>query len=103
MPLARSKKRVRWVVRQGEEVHNIVCSISFYSGKKKVQHNGHVILDVADSRECLDFIVILGAQRMIFTVDLDSEHAKVERKYSAQAGHFGLFENAYSQPPSQVY
>lgn len=91
------------MVRYAGEVHNIACSISFYSGKKRVQHNGHVILDVTDGRECLDFIVILGTQRMIFTVDLESEHAKVERKYSVQVGHFDLFENAYSQPPSQVY
>jgi len=60
------------VVKQGGDVHNITCALSFYSGKKKVTHNGHVIINIINDRPCLDFIVVLGLQRMIFMVDEES-------------------------------
>ena len=46
----RSKKKVIWVIKHGEDVHSIVCLISFYSGKKKVTHNGLVIMNIEDSK-----------------------------------------------------
>lgn len=39
----RSKKRVKWTIQHNKEVHEIHCSISFSSGKKKVVHDGLVV------------------------------------------------------------
>ena len=65
----RSKKRVRWVIKHGDLTHTIECSISFYSGKKKVVHNGYTIMNIEDNKECLDVVVFIGDQRMMFMVD----------------------------------
>lgn len=74
-PLAnnRSKKKVKWMLKHNEDIHLITCSISFYSGKKRVTHNGHTIMDIIDTRESVDFIVLMGFQKMIFTVDINTE------------------------------
>jgi hypothetical protein len=94
---------VRWVIKHNEDLHYISCAISFYSGKKRATHNGHVIVDLVDSREEFDFIVLVGFQRMIFTVDQDTEDAKVERKYMQNDGSFNKFKNLYSQPVKQAF
>jgi hypothetical protein len=31
----RSKKKVRWVIQHDSKTHEIICSISFYSGRKR--------------------------------------------------------------------
>ena len=69
----RSKKKVKWVVKHNEDIHDITCAISFYSGKKRVTHNGHTIMNIIDSKESMDFIVLMGFQKMIFTVDINTE------------------------------
>ena len=58
-------------------MHTIVCTISFYSGKKHVKHNGYVIMNVEDSKDCLDVTVMIGSQRMMFMVDETTELASV--------------------------
>lgn len=73
----RSKKRVRWVIRHNHDVHEVNCSISFYSGKKRVDHNGFKIMDVVDSKEFIDFMVFVGAQRVMFMVDDRTEFVEV--------------------------
>jgi hypothetical protein len=60
-------------------------------------------MDIVDSRECLDFIVLIGFQKMIFTVDINTEDAKMERKYLQSDGFFNKFKNIYSQPIQSVY
>ncbi len=42
----RSKKKVKWIIKNGSETHTVQCIISFYSGKKKVTHNGFTIMDI---------------------------------------------------------
>jgi hypothetical protein len=46
-----------------------VCSISFYSGKKRANHNGYKILDIVDSTPSMDFTIWVGTQRVMFVVD----------------------------------
>lgn len=60
-------------------------------------------MDIVDSRESLDFIVLMGFQKMIFSVDLNTEDASIERKYMQSDGSFNKFKNIYSQPISQVF
>ena len=57
------------MIKHNEEKHKIICTISFYSGKKKVVHNEFVIMDIEDNKECLDVSVFIGPQRMMFMVD----------------------------------
>ena len=91
------------MIKHNEDVHVVDCSVSFYSGKKRATHNGHVIIDLEDSSESLDFIVTMGFQRMIFTVDAHSESAQIERKYMQNDGSFNKFKNIYSQPVLPVF
>ena len=50
-------------------MHKIICSISFYSGKKRVIHNDYVIMNIEDNKDCLDVTVLIGNQRMMFMID----------------------------------
>ena len=38
-------------------------------------------MNIEDSKECLDCVVFLGKERMIFMVDDKTELANVERKF----------------------
>ncbi len=46
----RSKKRVKWIISHHNQIHEIYCIVSFKSGKKKVIHNGHIIMDIVDPK-----------------------------------------------------
>jgi hypothetical protein len=65
------------MIKNKEEMHKILCEVSFYSGKKKVTHNWNIIMIKIDSMQCLDCCVGVAKHLMIFMVDDFSEQATV--------------------------
>jgi hypothetical protein len=100
--LFRSKKKVRWVIEHDRKRHEINCSISFYSGKKRADHNGFRIIDLVDKSNSLNFEVFVGGtRRVIFAVDEAMEMAELEAREGEDC--FARFENIFSGRIRGVY
>jgi hypothetical protein len=89
------------VILHERRLHEVNCSISFYSGKKRAEHNGFKIVDVVDKKETLDFMVFVGLQRVIFVVDEAMEFAEVEPQ--PKKDPFAEFKNEFSGAVREVY
>ncbi len=53
--------------------HQIHCSISFTSGKKKVVHNEFVVQEIKDSSKAINAIINIAQHQMVIMIDEKSE------------------------------
>ncbi len=98
----RSKKKVRWIIEHDRKRHEINCSISFYSGKKRAEHNGFKIIDLVDKRNSLNFEVYVGGTRKVyFAIDEAMEMVELEAREGEDC--FGRFQNVFSGKIREVY
>lgn len=62
-----------------------------------------MIVDKTDSKQCLDFSITIGSNRVIFMIDEKTEVVSIERKYVVANDEFFNFKNIYSQAISRAY
>lgn len=64
---------MKWSIQHKGEMHEVHCSISFGSGKKKVVHNGLMIQEIKDPSKALNAIINVGSHQMVIMIDENSE------------------------------
>ena len=78
-------------------------AVSFFSGKKKAEHNGFIISDIIDDKDSFQLIINLGLEQVVFTVDEKMEEMRVNRRYNSVSKAFNSFTNIFSQDITQAY